>query len=921
MSFNIAQTFFIDPSVVQNASQVGITGVNLYFKSKPLASGNKSGILNPGVEVDLVSTTNSIPNLSDLSAVTSVNMIARVEYVNILSSGDSLTPTRFEFDTPILVSTGTEYSIIVKYDGNEDFVLWTSVQGDLLVGTNKVSPGPSGKYIGSYYTYISPTAANTASAAANNAYASSNWRPLSTTDLKFNVFVARYAVSGVAVNSSSVAANVVVTTTGGVLPTGTGNATYTLPSSTYEYILFDQTISKQHNVKGGEYAFQMTFFYPGGSNTTANVAVTSGSAVVTALATLPNGSPFNWNSIYSLGPSPEYIVVSSLNHDDKGLAPYPLYNTRHLTSPTIRTNVRRVLSVDSNTSITVDQPFDFSNAAAVFYKTAVGTVDYKNKTQAFGNRDNILILTDSNANTACRFVNNVVEYITLGTGTLGGSGYNNSDILILNGFEAVSNQVIGGYSAVANVVTNSTGGIIRAYLSNCGAGFVNSANFSIVLANSTSNNIISNTSAGSGANLLFSIGASIGTEFWGWDSAADSSDPGGYYRGAVVSDMEIGKMVPDIYINNPSGTNYNADFSTLYHREKSNDCHSGHVTHVDDTESRQSVRNRGICDLDDQDRVACLPSRSNEFVTCYSNGALNTNNVLNATSSNSSVIIVGTSTNNDFVVISVAPSSTYYSKFIINDDYSNENTNYGNALAKHISDKVNFANGMFAEDVLTYLTAYKPANTDIKTFVKIYNTNDDEAFDDKDWTLLEQTDGIGVLSSTSDTSSFIELTYGLPQYPNSAFVLSGVVTTQMGNSVVAGSGTLYQANATANLNVNDLVRIYQPLFPNNYIVDVITAVANDSQFTLANPISNNDLVGSGLRVDLIGRVGNTTLAALGYPLQAFRNITTDNVVRYYNTSMIEFDTYNTMQVKLVMLADNSNVVPEIDDNRTIGVSA
>jgi hypothetical protein len=37
--------------------------------------------------------------------------------------------------------------------------------------------------------------------------------------------------------------------------------------------------------------------------------------------------------------------------------------------------------------------------------------------------------------------------------------------------------------------------------------------------------------------------------------------------------------------------------------------------------------------------------------------------------------------------------------------------------------------------------------------------------------------------------------------------------------------------------------------------------------------------------------------------------------------MVEFDTFNTFQLKIVMLSNNSYLVPKVDDVRAIGVSA
>ena len=238
----------------------------------------------------------------------------------------------------------------------------------------------------------------------------------------------------------------------------------------------------------------------------------------------------------------------------------------------------------------------------------------------------------------------------------------------------------------------------------------------------------------------------------------------------------------------------------------------------------------------------------------------------------------------------------------------------------------NFANNKFAEDLVVFLTAYRPANTDIKVFARLHNSNDPESFDDKDWTLLEETDGIGVYSSPDNENDYIQITYGLTSSPNTVLRMSGTATvTDTANVVIAGSGSNYANSSDFALQVGDLIKISQPLFPDSYVVRVVDSVANNTQFNINKPVSNNDLVGSGLNIDFIGRVGNSSVAGLGYPLQAFNNITNDNVARYYNSSMIEFDTYNSMQFKIVLLSDSIqngvvNVYPKVDDIQAVGVS-
>jgi hypothetical protein len=54
--------------------------------------------------------------------------------------------------------------------------------------------------------------------------------------------------------------------------------------------------------------------------------------------------------------------------------------------------------------------------------------------------------------------------------------------------------------------------------------------------------------------------------------------------------------------------------------------------------------------------------------------------------------------------------------------------------------------------------------------------------------------------------------------------------------------------------------------------------------------------------------------------QAFNNITTDNVVRYFNSSMTEFDKFNSFKLKIVFLTNNNYSIPFVDSMRAVAVS-
>jgi hypothetical protein len=317
------------------------------------------------------------------------------------------------------------------------------------------------------------------------------------------------------------------------------------------------------------------------------------------------------------------------------------------------------------------------------------------------------------------------------------------------------------------------------------------------------------------------------------------------------------------------------------------------------------------------------PSKSNEYTII--NDA--TGNASNIPPPGTGTLAIVASSNNDFVCLKPSNISLSFGGYLINNDYTNENTNYGNADAKHITPKISFGQGKFAEDLIVYLTAYRPSGTDIKVFARIQNSGDPDAFDDKDWTLLQIIDG-DIYSSSTDQNDYIEMTYNFPQYPNTAFTLNGSVNlNDTANVIITGSGTSFQSNTTANLQVNDLVKIYSPLFPSDhYNLSVVSSVANDTYFTITDPIANSGLIGSGLKVDLIGRQGNSTVAPLGYPAQAFNNTLNDNVVRYFSSSMSAYDTFDNMQIKIVLLSDSNltsaaQLIPRVDDIRAVGVSA
>jgi hypothetical protein len=214
------------------------------------------------------------------------------------------------------------------------------------------------------------------------------------------------------------------------------------------------------------------------------------------------------------------------------------------------------------------------------------------------------------------------------------------------------------------------------------------------------------------------------------------------------------------------------------------------------------------------------------------------------------------------------------------------------------------------------------------------------------------------------------------------------VSIKQGNDIITGTSTLFDDAVAAN----DLIKVYSPLFPDNYIVCVVNNVISNTSLKIKRTFgdltanlsgtvsvnttspnvtgtstsfttnfSNGDFIavwntGSVYEVKKINVITSTTsmnvdsnfsfinatsfhagfeantfsnsvtgegflVDKLAYQHQAFNNKINDNVVRYHSTSMIEYDGYDTFQIKVILLSDNQYIVPKVDDVRAIGVSS
>lgn len=524
------------------------------------------------------------------------------------------------------------------------------------------------------------------------------------------------------------------------------------------------------------------------------------------------------------------------------------------------TDVRKVSKIISDTQIQLNKPTSFTNSAARYKVTAVG------KLENLLLNPNTAILNNSNASDVTRFIKDGVNYITF----TGGTGYANSDYIRFTG---------GTVEGRANLVTNSSGGIISINITNTGYGFTSTPTATVY----TSTGVPSSTSA------VFTI--STGAQLKGEMSLVKAEI-------SNVTTFSVDSVIPDIQVQvkGASYRNPQINFSVLNSLSNSYTVSSSnYIPVINDS-------------IDVKNYDATILSKSLEIA--------NKSTLITSISEGKSSILkfdITTSNKYESPELHTSLASIYTFTNSINNDATNEHTNSGNATSRHISKKITFAKNRFAEDVRLITNVWRPSGTDVKFYARIHNSKDEDAFDDKDWTELELKDatyGGRTYSSLSDDKDYVELTYGFRSYPEIGTTATGIATLAnagITNTTITGVGTSFDTQI-AN---GDVIVLYDPLFANTtYAVAVVANTPTASAFEINTAIANASLAAASLKIGVASRKNS-----------AFNNIQNENVVRYYSTSLTEYDTYDTLAIKIVPLSSTSYIVPRVNDVRVIGVSA
>jgi hypothetical protein len=250
-------------------------------------------------------------------------------------------------------------------------------------------------------------------------------------------------------------------------------------------------------------------------------------------------------------------------------------------------------------------------------------------------------------------------------------------------------------------------------------------------------------------------------------------------------------------------------------------------------------------------------------------------------------------------VLDVNPVSVITTRNLINNDTTNETTRYGNAVSKYISKRLSLTEGMDAEDVKVFLTAYKPTGTNVDVYAKVLNFSDGELFEDKDWTLLDLSTSPYVYSDSLNDQDYREYEYTFPATPPS-LQLGGVGQTYS-NTTITGSSTAFDTYLAAG----DFIKVVKSNTLTDY--DVLrVASANSSTITTTTDVS---FTSTGCTIEKVTQ-----------PKAAFKYCRNNNIVRYHGITGAAYDTYKYMAIKIVLRSPYNYLVPTVNDVRALAVS-
>jgi hypothetical protein len=322
------------------------------------------------------------------------------------------------------------------------------------------------------------------------------------------------------------------------------------------------------------------------------------------------------------------------------------------------------------------------------------------------------------------------------------------------------------------------------------------------------------------------------------------------------------------------------------------------------------------------DNVICKKSELSGYAISYSNTNGNFYEGDTIRQSNSTVVTTGTvfsSNTNTLYVVNVSSSNT---SSIANFNISNS-TIYNTTrsisanitgiasfsevgrtsqkfASRYISKNVILADQQDAEDMVCYITAYRPPGTDFKVYGKFLAGADSDNFINKDWSYMPELSDPALTSSLVNKDDFVELIYDLPT-TRMVIGSNAIVNTVSSNVTVSSTSGFAAGNfiyVSANTSSNTI----------GFNVRRVVAISNSTVLTVS---SNLSIVSTNATVGVI--------PGLQSQYGAFKYANNNNIIRYVTQTDSVFDTFKTFATKIVLVSNTSQIIPRMTDMRCLAL--
>lgn len=227
----------------------------------------------------------------------------------------------------------------------------------------------------------------------------------------------------------------------------------------------------------------------------------------------------------------------------------------------------------------------------------------------------------------------------------------------------------------------------------------------------------------------------------------------------------------------------------------------------------------------------------------------------------------------------------------------NETSNATSSATRYISKNVILAEQQDAEDLVCFVTAYRPPGTDLKVYGKFLAGADSDPLNAKDWSALVETTSTSLQSSLVNTQDYVELVYELPT--SVQIIANGAAASNTSANLIvtatdsfrAGNFIYISDNTTGALNVRQVNEITNS-----------TSMVVDANLTFT---SSNCAVG--------------VIPGLQSQHGTFKYANNGGVARYITPTDGVFDTFKVFAVKIVLTSNSHHIVPKMADMRCLAL--